>query len=774
MIAYKKNTSAATAQDTPQSDTGAASQGNTEVALDFLGRWPASPIVLTAIDPERHHPTKTHTFRGAEAARTWIAKHQGRFNLYFSINNLRGRTNKKSSKGDVKALVALHVDLDDKDFSDGRAGITAKLATLPADLQPSVVVDSGGGLQAFWPLREPVPINGNAAALERYSRALAELLGGDHCWNIDRIMRLPGTVNLPDAKKRAASRVPVVARLVQFDAERLYDLTQFDALLSAEPNQPVVAAHPTKIVVDFDVLPVVDVDALPVKDNSKALIRTGTDPERDAPFHSRSEAVFAVACALLRAGCADQLVAAVLLDPKLAISGHVREQKDPRRCVIRTIMNARVAVAGDFERTPGGKIIANSLPNIRRALALRGVVLKYDEFARRSLIEGFSDDLGQHLDDAAARREWFGIDEQHHFRPSKDFFIDVLLGEAERNRYHPVRDYLASLRWDGTKRLDSWLITYGGAEDTPFNRAVGPLTLIAAVRRVRQPGVKFDEMLVLESEQGLNKSSALVVLAVHEAWFTDSLPLNASDKTVIEHLSGRLIVEAAELKGMRRGDIEHLKAFLSRRIDRARMAYGRLVEEAPRQCVIIGTTNSARYLKDITGNRRFWPVRVKAFDLEALRHDRDQLWAEAAARETAGASIRLDSALYEAAALEQDERTADDPWVAVFEDALGEYDDAKILVRDCWTIVDVKTSQQHQEHNSRIGEVMRKLGWRHQRVRFPGQTRPVYAYVKGAGVNAIRAERDFTDGQSQLLVWLADHSKPKSERELRAESEERF
>jgi hypothetical protein len=148
------------------------------------------------------------------------------------------------------------------------------------------------------------------------------------------------------------------------------------------------------------------------------------------------------------------------------------------------------------------------------------------------------------------------------------------------------------------------------------------------------------------SPQGLDKSSALAVLAGNGEWFTDSLPLGADDKKVIETLKGRWIVEAAELQGLRKGDVEHLKAFLSRRIDRGRPAYGRLPIEAPRQCVIIGTTNSERYLRDSTGNRRFWPVRVARFDLDALRRDHDQIWAEAAAIEAKGESIRLDPRLY--------------------------------------------------------------------------------------------------------------------------------
>jgi predicted P-loop ATPase len=172
-----------------------------------------------------------------------------------------------------------------------------------------------------------------------------------------------------------------------------------------------------------------------------------------------------------------------------------------------------------------------------------------------------------------------------------------------------VCDYLDSLEWDGSPRLDKWLVTYAGAEDSSYVRAVGPLTLIAAVRRVRWPGAKFDELPVLESPtQGTDKSTAIRILAVKDDWFTDYLPLNAEPKVVIERTCGKWIIEAGELSGMRRGDIDKLKGLLSRSADRGRLAYAKFPSEVPRQFIAIGTTNNREYLKDQT-NRRFWPVR---------------------------------------------------------------------------------------------------------------------------------------------------------------------
>lgn len=196
-----------------------------------------------------------------------------------------------------------------------------------------------------------------------------------------------------------------------------------------------------------------------------------------------------------------------------------------------------------------------------------------------------------------------------------------------------VRDYLDALVWDGVPRIDRWLVEYAGVEDSAYVRAVSRAFLIAAVRRVRQPGCSFDTMLVLEGAQGTGKSAALRILAISDDWFTDDVPMGSQD--VIEATAGKWIVEMSEIEGMGQGDVAALKAFLSARVDvGTRPAYQREAPKVPRHFVIVGTTSAAEYLKDSTGNRRFWPVHVsRSFDLDRLRADRDQLWAEAAAAE---------------------------------------------------------------------------------------------------------------------------------------------
>jgi predicted P-loop ATPase len=341
-------------------------------------------------------------------------------------------------------------------------------------------------------------------------------------------------------------------------------------------------------------------------------------------------------------------------------------------------------------------------------------------------------------------------DQRFKFQPKRELLRIVLEDMARLNRFHPVVDYLDRLQWDGRPRLDKWLVTYAGAKDSDYARAAGALVLIAAVRRVRRPGCKYDEMMVLEQpQQGTNKSTGLAVLAVNDDWFTDELPLNVEAKRVIETLRGRWIVEAAELSGLKKADSEHLKAMLSRRIDRARMAYGRLTIEAPRQCVIIGTTNKSEYLRDTSGNRRFWPVAIQAINIEALKRDRDQLWAEAAAREAKGESIRLARELWPAAAAEQKRRLADDPFVAVLAHHLGERQ-GRIRAIDVWTILGLSGAQLTQEAFIRAADAMRSIGWSRPNkggvARFKGEDgkpgKPVAAFVRGDGKDEIIAKRD--------------------------------
>lgn len=409
---------------------------------------------------------------------------------------------------------------------------------------------------------------------------------------------------------------------------------------------------------------------------------------------------------------------------------------------------------GDFERDDKGTVLATQ-DNVRLAITKLDLTLRYDTFAGMPIVEGM-EDFGPAIDDHAMNRMWLTIDEQFGFRPSLPFFQTVIIDACLRNRFHPVCDYLDNLTWDGKSRLDTWLHTYCGVDDSPFTRAVGAIQMIAAVRRVRKPGSKHDEMLIFEGPEGGQKSTLLRELAVKEDWFTDSLPLNVDDKRMIEAASGKWIVEVSELQGMRKGDVGRIKAQLSRARDRARLAYYRLPVEVPRQCVFFGTVNpeeASGYLASLTGNRRFWPVEVGHIALEAFRRDLDQLWAEAEAREAKGESTVLDSSLWSVAAEQQREREAPNP----IRDALAPYlskREGVIFTEELWTIANVPLAQRSQFY-AKLGKAMKDMGWESSKERRqPGAERE-RCYIRGDTSKRITARRD----QGHLSIGHIDRNK---------------
>ncbi|KIR03788.1 DNA primase, phage associated [Lachnospiraceae bacterium TWA4] len=205
---------------------------------------------------------------------------------------------------------------------------------------------------------------------------------------------------------------------------------------------------------------------------------------------------------------------------------------------------------------------------------------------------------------------------------------------ADDRRFHPIRNYLDGLpEWDKVPRIDTILVDYFGAEDSSYTRAVSRKTLVAAVARIYHPGTKFDSVLILNGSQGIGKSTFFAKLAGD--WFSDSLTLtDMKDKAGAEKLQGYWILELGELAGMKKVDIESVKSFISRTDDEYRPSYGKTVESHPRQCIIVGSTNAETgFLRDITGNRRFWPVTVsgnsKKKSWQLTDADVLQLWAEA-------------------------------------------------------------------------------------------------------------------------------------------------
>jgi predicted P-loop ATPase len=288
---------------------------------------------------------------------------------------------------------------------------------------------------------------------------------------------------------------------------------------------------------------------------------------------------------------------------------------------------------------------------------------------------------------------------------------DAALGEANHHRFHPICDYLGGLRWDRVPRLDGWLHQAFGTPLDAYHQAIGAKFLIAAVRRVKQPGSKFDEVPVLKGGQGIGKSTALRKL-FGDQFFTDALPADIGGKDAAMSLSGVWAIELAEIEQMARAEVETLKAFLSRQTDRFRPPYGRSFVERPRQCVLVGTTNSSGYLRDATGNRRILPIECQFANVAWVEANRDQLWAEAAAREAAGEATWLDTAeAREAAAIHQAAQLAEDPWDETIRDFLLGKGEATtpILLSDALLI---PKERQDRRAQMRAAAILTASGWR--------------------------------------------------------------
>lgn len=416
----------------------------------------------------------------------------------------------------------------------------------------------------------------------------------------------------------------------------------------------------------------VDLVSSPLSDRIVAMVLTGDEVE------DRSAACLSVSIAMLGAGFSDQDVMSVLTDRAtfLGETAYDHRQTSSRAsaaawvrdyCIVkaREMLRADRAFEDECQVAPqltsDAEIQAQCAelctsddwrtglarggqngegppkPTLENAVmvltnAISPSVFRHDSFGYR---DSYGCDTpwggvnGQPITDADIARMIFWFAKHFRFEPKENTLHNAIAVITGENTFHPVRDQLDALpEWDGVGRLDSWLRTYFEAEGCQeYLAQVFRKWMVAAVARVYRPGTKFDWMIIFEGAQGVGKSS-FGRLLVGDQWFSDWLP-DLHDKDAALGLQGMWGVEMAELATMRKNEIELVKGFVTRTIDKVRPPYGRRVMEVPRQCVFFGTTNHDEYLQDSTGNRRFKPVKVGQLDFESLARDRDQLWAEA-------------------------------------------------------------------------------------------------------------------------------------------------
>lgn len=358
--------------------------------------------------------------------------------------------------------------------------------------------------------------------------------------------------------------------------------------------------------------------------------------------------------------------------------------------------------------------VLRSAPQVSKAFA-------YDEMLCAPILKSRLPSLGPRLifnhyslprpvtdTDVSQLQEW--IQQIGVAKLSKDTIHQAIDLRARECAFHPVQDYLNDLNWDNHKRLDTWLATYLGAEPTDYSSGIGALFLISMVTRIFQPGCKCDYMLVLEGPQGAMKSTACAILG--GKWFSDSLPDVTTGKDVAQHLPGKWLIEISELSGMKKAEASTLKAFITRPVERCRPSYGHKEVIQPRQCVFIGTTNEDFYLKDVTGGRRFWPVKVGRINADALRRDRDQLFDEAVHRYGAGEKWWPDAA-FERTHIqpEQKARFDNDPW----QDKIASFLENKSRVtvnQVAEEALGIEIALMGTTEQRRIGNILKVLGWK--------------------------------------------------------------
>jgi predicted P-loop ATPase len=702
---------------------------------------------------------KPYPAHDTASAKRFVSANNGeglRRNIYFLPNGEFLAGNR--AKANLTAARFLHVDLDCKDYqgteeeqSNRIIGLLLEMRQRPKGIPaPSAVWFTGGGYQAVWRMAESIPIE----EAEDLNRALLSAFqGGPGTHDPSRLLRLPWTVNWLNDKKRKDGRTPARAFLMEpanLGAPPTSYSPGYFKLWKSKVATPAVPSQASALsaLAELQPLPLPDdlAEVLPSDPDWARAIAEGENP-RGKHYVSRSELVLASVIWMLGNDVEPGHVLSIITNPRLGIGAHVRDQPDPLRYARRQVQRAMEMIAIrrlDWPQlTEKGAPIENHPDNIRYALGRLGIDSRRNRFINADEVTGLGlddrdlNDIGEILSSHFHR--------ELEFKASRAAVKRELMAIAHEQSYHPVIDYLDGLEWDGTPRLDTWLRDYCGAEDTDLNREFGAKFLIAGVRRIRQPGIKFDTMLVMEGTQGIDKSGVAETLAIRDEWFCGSLSLRSDDKTKAELLARAWIVECQEMDGMNKATSQELKRFLSTRIDVYRRAYGHEARSYRRHCIIIGTTNEDAYLRDPTGNRRFWPVRCGTIDLARLKADVHQLWAEAVAREKAGETITLSPELRDAAGDLQQVRVVEDPYAVVLEEFAERT--GRVSMDSVKLLLGYEGGKMTPAEAQRIRVVMERLGWQYGTHR-----------LHGLGQTPKIARRGFARGtqEEREAEWIAE------------------
>jgi len=360
------------------------------------------------------------------------------------------------------------------------------------------------------------------------------------------------------------------------------------------------------------------------------------------------------------------------------------------------------------------------------------------EYGKNAIWHGIKE--GQELRDKDIVFVQYYLAHNKFFEMPIDKITNAIIELSERKKYHPVRQYLDGISWDGKPRLNQWLVDVCGAENNLYTQTVGAKFLMAAVARIYSPGIKFDNVLVLEGPENIGKSSVFRILS--DPWFCDSVDLLQKDKEILEKMRGFWFLELAEMVGMNNRDQEWVTSFLSRQEDVQRLPYERKADKFKRQSVFCASSNKLAYLFREEGDRRWWPIKCEKINLEYLKENRNQLFAEAKNRWKDGEKLFLDQELFKLAKNVQLKKlSVNEVWYEVIEKYL--YDKNEITMKEVLT--DCLNLQMKELTNylytMNVGRILKKLGFeKKQRVNYAGEK---FVYVR---------EDEIAQGEKQRLV----------------------
>jgi len=701
-----------------------------------------------------------------EAAGKHIARAAEKYDIYTGVCLLRSAPppGSRGKAEDVISVPGVWLDLDIQGEAHRNANLPPDAETALEFLrgaapEPSLVVHSGHGLQAYWLFPEPFVIEtdnerARISSLVRRWQGMLLDAARRHGWTIDathdlaRVLRPAGTVN---------RKVEGDERLVSVIGEgRRYQLSELEEMLGpddASEPRPKPNGHAAEGASD---------DAI----QQAADILAAAWP----PQGARNRAFLALAGCLAARGVSQQTATSLAIaiyerlwpaDPDRRQAAAEVEASYRRYAAGETITGwptlclligeeaaaSALALLGIERPAPGVRIERESatdwtdrLPRTRagiRACQL-SVELAFDlapELRDTLVLDEFSGwiEVRRDLPWRAAGGVWADSDlscltswlQVHGIYVTPQIAMDGVRVAAIKRKTHPVRQYLSRLVWDGVKRIER-MTEYYGAEPDPVVADGLKRWIISAVARIMRPGCRADLMPVFEGKQGIAKSRS--VEALFKPWFTDHLP-DLRDKDAMLQLLGIWCLEISELRAFRGAEWESVKSFLSQPVDRFRKPYDRLPAPHPRTCVFAGSTNTSEWLDDPTGGRRFIPVRCGVtrprVDVDALARDRDQIWAEAMILFGAGEPWWLPQELESAAADLVDERYSADPWEAHISRYIAMKDEVSTqeLLESC---LDLPKSQQTKGAQTRIGMIMARLGWRRARRQVGGRREHFY------------------------------------------------